>query len=30
MEMALAVARAADAAEMWVRDGIATCMNRYN
>ena len=21
---------AADAAEMWVRDGIAACMNRYN
>jgi len=30
IEMGLAVATAADAAEMWVRDGIAACMNRYN
>ena len=29
-EMELAVVLAADAAEMWARDGVATCMNRYN
>lgn len=29
-EMELAVALAADAAEMWVRDGVAVAMNRYN
>src|SRR5262245_39533055 len=29
-EMELAVAAAADAAEMWVRDGVAIAMNRYN
>jgi PTH1 family peptidyl-tRNA hydrolase len=29
-EMELAVAWAADAAEMWVRDGVAVAMNRYN
>ena len=29
-EMKLAVVLAADAAEMWARDGVATCMNRYN
>jgi PTH1 family peptidyl-tRNA hydrolase len=29
-EMALAVATAADAVEMWTREGIAACMNRYN
>jgi len=29
-EMEIAVMAAADAAETWVREGIATCMNRYN
>lgn len=29
-EMELAVVLAADAAELWVRDGVAACMNRYN
>jgi PTH1 family peptidyl-tRNA hydrolase len=29
-EMELAVMDAADAAETWVREGIANCMNRYN
>jgi PTH1 family peptidyl-tRNA hydrolase len=29
-EMGVAAALAADAAEMWVREGVAACMNRYN
>jgi PTH1 family peptidyl-tRNA hydrolase len=29
-EMALAIVRAADAAETWVADGIEVCMNQYN
>lgn len=29
-EIDLAVVRAADAVETWVKSGLATCMNRYN
>ncbi|MCE9604451.1 MAG: aminoacyl-tRNA hydrolase [Planctomycetia bacterium] len=29
-EMEIAVTLAAEAAEVWVREGIAACMNRYN
>lgn len=29
-EMEIAVKLAAEAAEVWVREGIATCMNRFN
>lgn len=29
-EMESAVATAADAVEMWAREGVAACMNRYN
>ena len=28
--MELAVARAVEAVEVWAREGIQTCMNRYN
>jgi len=30
VEMAIAVVRAAEAAEVWVREGVAATMNRYN
>jgi PTH1 family peptidyl-tRNA hydrolase len=29
-EMEPAIAEAADAAEVWAREGIAVCMNRFN